>query len=135
MEEIFRASSSSSSSSSLWSSLCSRIPSKSPLMTAELMDWSTFISLSLTSSSSSVLPSLLWSSTTTVRGLDVDAGGEPIKLRPGPKVSADQLTVLEEAAVASAECGVPPGGEHFLGVWVLSAEGGVGSCGSDDAGS
>lgn len=83
MEEILRASSSSSSS---WPSLCSRIPSNSPLMTAELMDWSTFISISLTFSSSSVVSSVLRSSTATFRGLDVKAGGETINPRPEQKV-------------------------------------------------
>lgn len=79
MEEMFRASSSSSSS------FCSRIPSNSPLMTAELMDWSTFISTSLTSSSSVVL-SGCWSPTAVFRGLDVEAGGETISPRPGQKL-------------------------------------------------
>lgn len=72
MEEIFKVSSSSSS-------LCSRTPLNRSLMTAELMDWSTFISVSLAPFS------LLDSSTegpTILRGLDVEAGGETINSWP-----------------------------------------------------
>ncbi|TNN75419.1 hypothetical protein EYF80_014231 [Liparis tanakae] len=120
MEEIFKGSSSSSSSSSLWP----RALSNRSLITAELMDWSTFISISLTSSSSSSeVPSVVFSTaaTTTLRGLDVEVGGDAINTGSETwealSLSCTSLVFVvtdDGVTVGVLDWAAPPAGEHWL---------------------